>query len=67
MIMDNTGKEQPKKGERNNITNVEAAYAPGFQLVLARQQSTLYSSTDVHCVQSLYINRYVCNNKPVLS
>jgi hypothetical protein len=52
MIMDNSGKEQPKKGERNNITNVKAAYAPGFRLVLARQQSTLYSSTDVHCVYS---------------
>ncbi len=29
--------------------------------------STSYSSTVVHCVQSLYINRYVCSNTPVLS
>jgi hypothetical protein len=29
--------------------------------------STSYSSTVVHCVQSLYINHYVCSDKPVLS
>jgi hypothetical protein len=29
--------------------------------------STLYSGTDVHWVQSLYINHYVCSNKLVLS
>ncbi len=29
--------------------------------------STLYSITVVHCVQSLYINRYVYSSKPVLS
>jgi hypothetical protein len=29
--------------------------------------STMYSSTVVHCVQSLYINHHVCSNKLVLS
>ncbi len=32
-----------------------------------RMASTLYSSAIVYCVQSLYISRYVYNNKPVLS
>ncbi len=30
-------------------------------------ETTTYSSTIVHCVQSLYINLYVCSNKLVLS
>jgi hypothetical protein len=35
---------------------VEAAYTPGSWLVPVRCNSTMYSSTVVHCVQSLYIN-----------
>ncbi len=44
----------------------EAAYAPG-KLSDQHSNSTLYSSTIVHSVQSLYISCYVLSNKSVLS
>ncbi len=49
-----------------NCQTVEAAYAPGSSPD-QHNNSTSYSSTVVHCVQSLYINRYVYSNKSVLS
>jgi hypothetical protein len=48
------------------LYGVEAAYAPGLWLDPAGD-STSYSSTVVHCVQSLYENRFVYSNKSVLS
>ncbi len=45
---------------------VEAAYAPGLWPD-QHGNSTSYSSTVVHCVQSLRISRYVYSTKSVLS
>ncbi len=45
-------------------------WRPPMPLICGQIQhgdSTSYSSTIVHCVQSLYINRYICSNKLVLS
>jgi hypothetical protein len=46
---------------------VEAAYTPDSQLVPAGQQYLVLQQHRCTCIQSLYINRYICSNKPVLS
>ncbi len=54
------------QGQRLGNSSVEAPM-PLVPSQFQHGNSTLYSSTAVHCVQSLYINRYVCSNKPLLS
>ncbi len=54
---------QPPSGRMVVLWRLPTPLVPSqFQ----HSNSTLYSST-VHCVKSLYINRYVCSNKQVLS